>query len=109
MTYTESVRFEWDPHKDQANQKKHGLSFDQAVELFTGDKDYLEIYDEGHSDEEDRFLAIGPIRGGVVVVVYTGLREDVNSGREREESDAERDPASAAIPWGHRWLKTFAS
>jgi uncharacterized DUF497 family protein len=45
MTYTERVRFEWDPHKDQANQRKHGLSFDQAVELFTGDDDYLEIYD----------------------------------------------------------------
>ena len=77
MTYTERVRFEWDPHKDQANQRKHGLSFDQAVELFTGDNDYLEIYDEGHSDEEDRFIAIGLIRAGVVVVVYTERREDV--------------------------------
>lgn len=77
MAYTERVRFEWDPHKDQANQKKHGLSFDQAVELFTGDNDYLEIYDEGHSDEEDRFIAIGPTRAGVVVVVYTERREDV--------------------------------
>ena len=82
MTYTERVRFEWDPHKDQANQKRHGLSFDQAVELFTGDNDYLEIYDEGHSDEEDRFIAIGLIRAGVVVVVYTERREDViQSGR----------------------------
>jgi uncharacterized DUF497 family protein len=77
MTYTEGVRFEWDPRKDQANQKKYGLSFDQAVELFTGDNDYLEIYDEGHSDEEDRFIAIGLIRAGVVVVVYTERREDV--------------------------------
>jgi len=46
MAYTKGVRFEWDSHKNQANRKKHGLSFDQAVELFTGDNDYLEIYDE---------------------------------------------------------------
>ncbi len=71
------MRFEWDPRKERANQKKHGLSFDQAVELFTGDRDYLEIYDEGHSDAEDRFLAIGPIRSGVVVVVYSEPREDL--------------------------------
>jgi uncharacterized DUF497 family protein len=37
----------------------------------------LEIYDEGHSDEEDRFIAIGPIRAGIVVVIYTERQEDV--------------------------------
>jgi uncharacterized DUF497 family protein len=65
------VRFEWDPHKDRANQQKHGLSFGEATELFTSASDYLEIYDEKHAGEEDRFIAIGPIRAGVVVVVYT--------------------------------------
>ena len=72
-----SVRFEWDPHKDQANRQKHGLSFDEARELFAGDNDYLEIYDEEHSDEEDRFIAIGPIPVGVVVVIYTERQDDV--------------------------------
>ncbi len=77
MTYNEGVRFEWDPHKDQANQKKHGLSFDEAAELLAGESDYLEVYDQEHSDEEDRFIAIGPMRAGVVVVVYTERRDDV--------------------------------
>ena len=71
------MRFEWDPHKDEANQRKHGLSFDEATELFAGGDDFLEIYDEEHSDEEDRFIAIGPIRAGVVVVVYTERQDDV--------------------------------
>ena len=69
--------FEWDPDKDQANQRKHGLSFSEAAELFRDDNDYLEIYDEEHSEEEDRFLAIGPIRAGVAVVVYTERSDDV--------------------------------
>jgi len=37
----------------------------------------LEIYDEEHSGEEDRFIAIGPIRAGVVVVIYTERGDDV--------------------------------
>ena len=76
MTYTVEVRFEWDPNKDEANQRR-GLSFNEATELFAGDNDYLEIYDREHSDEEDRFIAIGPIRSGVIVVVYTERQEDV--------------------------------
>jgi len=69
--------FEWDPNKDRVNRERHGLSFDGVKELFTGDTDYLEIYDEEHSDEEDRFIAIGPIRAGVVVVIYTERQENV--------------------------------
>lgn len=39
--------------------------------------DYLEIYDEEHSDDEDRFIAVGPIKRGLIVVVYTERDEDV--------------------------------
>ena len=56
--------FEWDPNKNKVNREKHGLSFDEVKELFTSGTDFLEIYDEEHSDEEDRFIAIGPIAAG---------------------------------------------
>jgi len=71
------MRCEWDPAKDAANRAKHGLSFEEASELFKTDTDYLEIYDEEHSDEEDRFIAIGPIRRGVIVVAYTERDDNV--------------------------------
>ena len=77
MAYSKSVRFDWDPHKDEVNQQKHGLSLNEAAELFAGNNDYLEIYDEEHSDEEDRFIAIGMIRAGVVAAVYTERQDDV--------------------------------
>ncbi len=38
---------------------------------------FLVIHDEEHSDDEDRFLAIGPISRGVVVVVHTEPGDDV--------------------------------
>ena len=71
------MRFEWAPEKDRANVKKHGLSFGEATTLFTGAEEYLEIYDEKHSDDEDRFIAIGPITRGIIVVVYTERTEDL--------------------------------
>ena len=71
------TKFEWDPAKDRANRVKHGLSFQEASELFSSGVDCLEIYDEAHSLEEDRFIAVGPIRRGLIVVVYTEKPEDI--------------------------------
>ena len=65
------LEFEWDPVKDEANRGRHGISFEEVKELFTSGVDYLEIFDDEHSHDEDRFIAIGPIARGVVLVVYT--------------------------------------
>lgn len=65
------MRFAWDPKKDEANRRKHGIGFDEAKELLESGSDYLEIFDEAHAHAEDRFIAIGPIRAGIVVVVWT--------------------------------------
>jgi len=45
--------------------------FAEASELFMSGVDFLEIYDDEHSDHEDRFIAVGPISKGVVVIVWT--------------------------------------
>ena len=67
--------FGWNAAKQRANRERHGISFDEVTELFTRDVDYLEIYDAEHSRDEDRFIAIGPVRPGLVVVVYTERHE----------------------------------
>ena len=71
MAYYGCVKIEWDKAKDESNVQKHGLSFNEAKELFLSGDDYLEIYDLEHSNSEDRFIAIGRIVRGVAVVVYT--------------------------------------
>lgn len=71
------MRLEWDPAKDEINRAKHGLSFEAASDLFKSGVDYVEIYDEEHSDEEDRFIAVDPINRGVIVVSYTERDADV--------------------------------
>jgi uncharacterized DUF497 family protein len=37
----------------------------------------VEVFDQEHSDAEDRFIAIGPIVSGIISVVWTERDEDV--------------------------------
>jgi uncharacterized DUF497 family protein len=60
-----AVRFEWDDDKNAVNQTRHGISFEEATERFDEEVDSLEIFDELHSDAEDRFISIPP-RGGII-------------------------------------------
>lgn len=69
--------FEWDSEKAARNEQIHGVSFEEATELFTTDAPVLEVYDVAHSNTEDRFKSIGPIRRGLVLVVWTERTDDV--------------------------------
>ncbi len=71
------MRVEWDPTKDLANQRKHDASFGEAAELLTSEREYLEIFDAHHSELENRFIAIGVVRRGVVLVIWTERDEEV--------------------------------
>lgn len=64
------MRISWDKAKAETNRRRHGVSFQEAQELFVSGADYFEIFDEAHSIFEDRFIAIGPIRRGLVLVVW---------------------------------------
>lgn len=66
----------WDDAKNATNKRKHGISFEEASELFRSGVSYLEIFDREHSVTEDRFIAIGPIRRGLVLVVWTARDEE---------------------------------
>ena len=70
------MRIVWDESKNRTNRKKHGVSFEEASALFTRGDDYLEIFDEVHPGDEDRFIAIGAIARGLVLVVYAERDEE---------------------------------
>lgn len=52
------MKFEWDPVKNKSNFKKHKVNFEEAEYVFR-DEMALELYDEEHSDDEDRYIIIG--------------------------------------------------
>lgn len=66
---------EWDDQKNEINQKKHGISFLAAAYVFADDH-RVELYDEAHSTDEDRYAVIGYVEE-LLFVVYTERRETV--------------------------------
>jgi uncharacterized DUF497 family protein len=71
------VRFTWDPEKAAINVAKHGVTFEEATEVFTGEVDPLTRPDHAHSEHEYRFQSIGPSARRVLMVVWTERDEDV--------------------------------
>jgi uncharacterized DUF497 family protein len=59
------VRFSWDRNK--ANRRKHGVSFDEASQVFL-DPNRIEAYDDRH--DEPRWFVVGTGTGMVLAVVY---------------------------------------
>ncbi len=59
--------FEYDPEKNRKNWK-HGTSFRSAACVFF-DYDRIELYEKAHSEEEDRYDAIGDISAGNLTTI----------------------------------------
>lgn len=69
--------FGWDDRKARTNLEKHKVSFRLATSVFN-DPLALTIYDDDHSDDEDRWVTLGRAQDGVVLtVVHT--TEDVSA------------------------------
>ena len=62
------VRFVWDPRKAADNQRKHGVSFEEAKSVFL-DENALLRADFDHSTEEERFVILGLSSGPRLLVV----------------------------------------
>lgn len=60
--------FEYDPEKNRKNIEKHRISFKSAARVFF-DYDRIELYDETHSGEEDRYDTIGDTSVGNLTTI----------------------------------------
>lgn len=69
------MRFEWDPEKEAANRKKHKVSFTEACFIFS-DSHMLTLFDDEHSDDEDRWVTMGQTPEGILLVVIHTYRRD---------------------------------
>ncbi len=70
------LQFSWDPKKARTNERKHGVSFEEAESVFL-DEEALQIDDPDHSDRETRFLLLGySYRLRIVLVCHCLLEEE---------------------------------
>lgn len=65
----DETRFEWDPDKDLANRKKHGVPFHRAQYAFADPRRVI-AKDLTHSQSEDRFYCFGEVDGGILTVRF---------------------------------------
>jgi uncharacterized DUF497 family protein len=85
------MKFEWDEEKNRANIKKHGISFEEAKDVFS-DPMRVEILDAEHSSYEERYVVIGCIREGIVIiyVAYTERGDAIRLISARKATEEER-------------------
>ncbi len=90
------MEWEWDDSKNEANTKKHGVSFEEALQVFT-DRRAFEKEDLAHSTSKEwRLWRTGKLKNGrVVTVVYTlqGDRIRLISAQERLRERREYEQA----------------
>jgi uncharacterized DUF497 family protein len=77
-----AIRFEWDEAKNRSNQRKHGVSFEEASHFFF---DPLHVVvDDRVLDVEQRWQAVGSVKrdaGALVLLIVAHTVRD-ESGTE---------------------------
>ena len=87
------ISFTWDDGKARANRRKHGVSFEEAASAFSDENARL-MYDQGHSDAEDRFVLLGLASSLRLVVVCHCYRDRDRVIRIISARKADRDEQS---------------
>lgn len=73
------IDFDWDPAKARQNSSKHGIAFEEAMTVFA-DGLALTLFDEHHSNEEERWVTMGmSSTGRLIVVIHT--HDEMSEGR----------------------------
>jgi uncharacterized protein len=84
-------RYEWDDRKARTNLRDHGVSFENAVQVFD---DPLAVDDIDMSMDygEERSIVIGMAGTQILVVIYTmrGVRVRIISARRPERYEHDR-------------------
>jgi uncharacterized DUF497 family protein len=90
------MEFEWHDRKAQANRKKHGIDFEDAITIFEG----RTLETRSDREGEERYKAIGLLEGFEIAVIYTprGSSRRIISARRAQKN--ERDAYYQAHPGG---------
>lgn len=66
--------FEWDNKKAKQNIRKHKVRFQRAGTIFH-DPHAISIFDDEHSQKEERWITMGRDSNGIMLVVSHAFRE----------------------------------
>ncbi|MET4607887.1 uncharacterized DUF497 family protein [Bradyrhizobium sp. JR4.1] len=95
-----SAGFEWDEEKNRTNPIKHGISFDDASQVFYE----RVVIKRSNRNDEERWIAIGKLDDRLLTVIFT--RRDkairiISARRPRpDEKRAYREASMGRSPQG---------
>ncbi len=83
------MKFEWDENKNQSNYDKHGIYFEEAVEIFKSD--CITWIDDRNDYGETREITIGELdKNLVLVLVHTNRFGSIRVISARKANSRER-------------------
>ena len=82
------MKYEWDDAKNRKNIAKHGLSFEDAEQVFDGP--CVTFEDDRFGYGEERFVTLGLLAGRLVVIAHSPREEgtriiSMRKGNRREQ------------------------
>ena len=87
------MNYEWNLIKERLNIAKHGVDFEEAKSVFA-DEFALVLFDEDHSNDEERFLILGMSQKERILLVVHCYRENdtirIISSRKATKSEAKQ-------------------
>ena len=92
------VNVEWDPAKNRADFRKHGVNFEQVKDVFADSARIDEFNDRGYG--EVGWIVIGMVGSVVVHVVYTFQNGDARLISARKAATHEQARYFSGTPWG---------
>ncbi len=85
------LQFEWDDKKANINNRKHGISFEEATTAFA-DELSITIDDPLHSQDEDRLILIGQSKFmKTLIVTHVEKRESIRIISARKATKKEQN------------------
>ena len=91
-----SLRFEWDPKKDAANEQKHGISFEAATVTLQDPLAAVHT-DPDHSNDEKRKILVGhDTLGRLLLVAFTERQGKIRIITARRATKRERQAYEAS-------------
>lgn len=90
MDLNKLTGFEWDKGNIDKNYRKHGITPNEAEEVFLDEK-ILILEDDKHSEVEERFKAIGKvIKGDILLIVFAIRKTNIRIISARKANQKER-------------------
>jgi len=94
MTQPLPIEFNWNPDKATANERKHGVTFEYATEIFE-DPNRQDREDDRRIYGEERRITVGTINARVYVVTYTERNGAIRLISARKANDREQKKHAA--------------